>query len=271
VIYNLAAEHLDNVRPLEKYEQVNVDGAGIVCRAAEEAGIRRIVFTSSVAVYGLPDHEVDETEEPHPFNEYGRTKLLAEEVYQEWAHSAEDRCLVIVRPTAVFGKGNRANFYNLVRQIATGRFVMIGAGRNRKSIAYIDNVAAFLEFAMQFDSGQHLFNYADKPDMDMNELVALILTQLGRPPRVGLRLPYWLAYVLGGACDAVAWATGRSFPISAVRVKKFCADTQFCASKAKEAGFVPPVDLGTAIERTIQAEFPTSSNNHLQVETVGKP
>jgi nucleoside-diphosphate-sugar epimerase len=255
LVFNLAAEHADNVRPLEKYRQVNVHGTRIVCQATEQAGIKRLIFTSSVAVYGLADRELDETAPPAPFNEYGRTKLLGEKVCLEWARGAADRALVIVRPTVVFGENNRGNFYNLLRQIASRRFVMVGAGRNRKSIAYVENVAAFLQFVMQLEAGEHLFNYADKPDMQMNELVPLILGHLGMAGRRIGRLPYWLAYSLGKACDAVACVTGRKLTLSAVRVKKFCANTQFSARKALDLGFVPPVELATAVRRTVEAEF----------------
>lgn len=204
VIYNLAAEHDDDVFPTQRYYDTNVGGARNVCRAAEELGIKRIVFTSTVAVYGLPDHEVDETGEPAPFNDYGKSKLQAEEVYQEWARAQEDRCLVTVRPTVIFGEGNRRNFYVLLSQIASGRFVMVGAGRNRKSIGYVENCAAFLEYVLRCESGEHTFNYVDKPDFDMNTLVPLLRSMLGKNPRSWIRLPYWAAYAFGILCDVVA-------------------------------------------------------------------
>ena len=78
------------------------------------------------------------------------------------------RSLVIVRPTVVFGEGNRGNVYNLLRQIASRRFLMFGDGRNKKSMAYVENVAAFIEYSLSFKKGVHIYNYIDKPDFDMN-------------------------------------------------------------------------------------------------------
>lgn len=87
-IINLAAEHRDDVRPLSRYAEVNVGGARNVVLAAVSLGIERIVFTSSVAVYGLGTTGTDETGACRPFNEYGRTKQEAEQVYRAWL--AED-------------------------------------------------------------------------------------------------------------------------------------------------------------------------------------
>ncbi len=255
VIYNLAAEHDDDVSPVQKYYDTNVGGARNVCQAAEQLGIRRIIFTSTVAVYGLPDHEVDETGEPAPFNDYGRSKLQAEHVCGEWVRQADDRCLVTVRPTVIFGEGNRRNFHVLLTQIAAGRFVMVGHGRNKKSIGYVENCAAFLQFALRYESGEHTFNYVDKPDFDMNTLVPLLRSMLGKTPQPRIRLPYWLAYSLGIIFDAAAWLTRRKLPVSAVRVKKFCGSTQFSAQKALDTGFVPPVTIQQGLEETIEAEF----------------
>jgi len=258
VIYNLAAEHVDDVQPRDLYYQTNVDGAGNICRAAEMHGIRRIIFTSSVAIYGLPDRETDESGAAAPFNDYGKSKLRAEEVHRQWLRGAEDRGLVIVRPTVVFGEGNHHNFYALMRQLATGRFLMVGKGRNRKSVAYVENVAAFLEFTLRFQRGEHVYNYVDKPDFDMNTLVPMLRGMLGQPARVGLRLPYWLGYGFGLACDAVAWITRKRLPISAVRIKKFCGSTQFSAQKALAAGFRPPCTLEEGLKQTIRTEFPSA-------------
>jgi nucleoside-diphosphate-sugar epimerase len=153
-IVNLAAIHRDDIRPLSRYDDVNVQGSVNVCEAARKHGINKIIFTSSVAIYGFAPADTDESGQPNYFNDYGRTKYLAEQVYKEWqAEDPENRTLVIVRPTVIFGEGNRGNVYNLLKQIASRRFVMFGNGRNRKSMAYVENVAAFLEYSLSFKPG----------------------------------------------------------------------------------------------------------------------
>ena len=255
VIYNLAAEHKDNVRPRSLYDEVNVDGARNVCRAAEEMSIDRIVFTSSVAVYGFAEPNTDETGRLNPFNDYGRTKMLAEEVYREWLSRGVARSLVIVRPTVVFGPRNRGNVFNLLNQMASGRFVMVGTGRNVKSMAFVENVAAFLRGAAALGPGEHLFNYIDKPDFSMEELVMLVRRCLGRPERIGIRIPYAVGYAGGLVADSIAAVSRRELPVSAVRVKKFCATTQFGSSRIASTGFHAPVSLREGLERTIAYEF----------------
>jgi len=85
---------------------------------------------------------------------------LAESVYKEWQQEdTKNRTLAIVRPTVIFGEGHRGNVYNLLNQIFTGRFVMFGDGRNRKSMAYVENVVAFLEHSLSFKPGVHIYNY----------------------------------------------------------------------------------------------------------------
>ena len=49
---------------------------------------------------------------------------------------------------------------------------MFGNGKNKKSMAYVENVAAFLEYSLKFESGIHIYNYIDKPDYDMNKLIS---------------------------------------------------------------------------------------------------
>lgn len=255
VIYNLAAEHRDDVKPLSLYWDVNVKGAQNVCDSAEELGINKIIFTSSVAVYGFTERETDETGELRPFNEYGRTKLEAERVYQAWQNASPDRSLTIVRPTVIFGEGNRGNVYNLLNLIATGRFIMVGSGKNIKSIAYIENMSAFLFHAISFNSGCHLFNYIDKPDFDMNTFVSIVRRELGKGENIGFRIPYAVGYIGGLFFDIIARLLKKRFPISAIRIKKFCSNTQFTSSKIKDTGFIPPFTLAEGLRRTIQYEF----------------
>lgn len=254
-IINLSAEHRDDVQPRSLYDEVNVQGARNVCQVAAEKYIKQIVFTSSVAVYGFAPPDTGEDGEINPFNDYGRTKAEAEDVYRSWqAEDPEARSLVIIRPTVIFGEQNRGNVYNLLRQIQSGRFVMIGNGRNLKSMAYVENVAAFLQESLSFGPGVHTYNYIDKPDFDMNTLVSVVREKLGRGKGVGVRLPYSLGMLVGYVFDLLAKLTGKSYPISSIRVKKFCATTQFSSSVSR-AGFEPPVSLKDGLRKTIQHEF----------------
>ena len=253
VIYNLAAEHRDNVRPVDLYHQVNVLGAENTCDAADQLRIDRLIFTSTVAVYGLPEDEVDETAVARPFNEYGRSKLEAEQVFRAWAERAPGRSLTIVRPTVVFGPGNRGNVYLLLEQLAGGRSIVIGDGRNRKSMAYVGNLAEFLVHALEFGPGVHLSNYVDKPDLDMNGLVALANQTLGRGRP--MRIPYAVAIAAGAVCDCLGRLSGRQFPISRIRVKKYAANTRFAADRIASTGFKPPHSLHDALVATIRHEF----------------
>tara|TARA_Y100001970_G_C14241481_1_gene865163 strand:+ start:788 stop:1807 length:1020 start_codon:yes stop_codon:yes gene_type:complete len=255
IIINLAAEHKDNVRPVSLYDEVNVDGATNVCDLAREKKINTIIFTSSVAVYGQVTSEVDETSETNPSNDYGRTKLLAESVYKSWQEEEPHlRSLVIIRPTVVFGERNRGNVYNLFNQIYSKFFLMIGSGLNKKSMAYVENLAAFIEYSISFDPGIHVYNFVDKPDLTMNQLVAFVKKIFGRNYDRNLRVPIFLALLIGKVFDLLSFATGKDYGISSIRVKKFCSESVF-SSSISETGFISPVNFHSALEQTIVYEF----------------
>jgi GlcNAc-P-P-Und epimerase len=254
VVVNLAAEHRDDVRPVALYHAVNVRGAEQVCAAAREGGAQKIVFTSSVAVYGFQPNAVDESGPFEPFNEYGKTKLEAESVYRAWAEEDPTRSLVIIRPTVVFGEGNRGNVFNLLQQIASGRFLMIGQGTNIKSMAYVGNIAEFIAHTLTFGPGVHVANYVDGPDMKTSDLVAHIYRSLGRKsqPR---RIPMEIAVAGGRLFDLVGRLSGKKLPISAIRIRKFCETTQFKAERVAQWGFRPPYSLAEGLTRTLEHEF----------------
>ena len=254
-VINLAASHRDDVRPLSLYTRNNVEGAEHVCKVATELGIHLIVFTSSVAIYGFPEYEYDEDAPKHPFNEYGRTKLQAEAVYEKWQKSNPQNMLHVVRPTVIFGERNRGNVYNLFKQLASGRFLMVGNGKNKKSMAYVGNIVAFLKWNVEENKQSYsVYNYIDKPDYNMHDLVNGFENALGKK-LPAFSLPYWLG-LLGGYCfDLLAFITRRTYPISSIRVKKFCAQTVFSSERMQNSGFTPPFDMKEALRRTVHFEF----------------
>jgi nucleoside-diphosphate-sugar epimerase len=118
-----------------------------------------------VAVYGFASVGTDEkTGAINHFNDYGCTKWLAEEKYRTWLASDPENSLMIIRPTVIFGEQNRGNVYNLLRQIASGTFPLVGKGTNVKSMAYVENVSAFIEYNLNNPPGEYLFNYIDKEE-----------------------------------------------------------------------------------------------------------
>lgn len=254
VVVNLAAVHSDDVRDNSEYQRTNVNGSENVALVCREKGIHKIVFTSTVAVYGFAQPGTDESGVINPFNEYGRTKFEAEEKLRNWQKQG-DNSLIIVRPTVIFGEGNRGNVFNLLRQIASGKFLMVGKGTNKKSMAYIGNVVAFLETCIATDKKYGLYNYIDTPDFTMNELVSLVRATLKGKHEVGLRLPYWLGIVLGFTADLVAKISGKNLPISSIRVKKFVSSTEFKSAKDSLDNFRAPFLLSDGVNQTLHSEF----------------
>ena len=255
VIINLAAEHRDDIYPTSLYHDVNVVGAQNICQIANSKNIKKIIFTSTVAVYGFAPVGTSEEGKIAPFNEYGRSKFQAEEIFKTWQmESPADRTLVIIRPTVIFGEQNRGNVYNLLNQVSSGKFIMVGEGNNRKSMAYVENISAFIEYSLGFSSGVHIFNYVDKPDLSMNELIRIVGEVLDRKSIGRFRLPYLVGYAAGKVFDFFAFVTKKKFTISSIRVKKFCADTVF-STGIEKTGFVPPVSVFDALKQTIRYEF----------------
>lgn len=251
----LAAEHRDDVSPLSLYYDVNVGGMQNTLAAMEANGVKRMVFTSSVAVYGLNKINPNEEHPKDPFNHYGKSKWLAEMELEKWYRTHPDWNINILRPTVIFGERNRGNVYNLLRQISGGKFLMVGKGKNKKSMAYVGNIVAFIRFLIENKtSGYEAYNYIDKPDFTMNELVGHVGKVLQKHIPM-IHCPYGVGMLGGYGFDFLAFVTRKKMVISSVRVKKFCATTQFDASKVLTTGFKAPYTLGEGLARTLEFEF----------------
>ena len=253
LLIHLAAEHRDNVKPVNLYFDVNVTGAHNICNVARKRNINKIIFTSSVAVYEKSNKEINESSNLKPFNHYGKSKLQAENILRKW--QLEDplkRVLVIVRPTVVFGEGNRGNVYNLMRQIYLKKFIMVGRGNNIKSLAYVQNLADFILCTIKAKSGIHIYNYADKPDLSVREFVNFIKKELGQP-KTHIYIPFFIAYIVGLVADLFSFLLRKEMVLSSARVMKFTMPSTI--SRKKNGEFNPHYELKNAIRKTISYEF----------------
>jgi nucleoside-diphosphate-sugar epimerase len=252
-VFHLAAAHHDFGIQRETYFSVNEIGSQVVCDTMDLYGIKRACFYSSVAVYGdAPDPHHEECVKL-PTTAYGQSKLTAEEVFRRWANQGQGRKALVIRPTNTFGPHNFANMYALIRQIYLRRFIPVGNGQNVKSICYVENlVNASLCLWGYSDQPFDVYNYVDKPDLTSNQISEAIYVALER--RVPqLRIPLWLALVLGLPFDIISTFTGLNLPVSTQRIRKF-ADTQtrFEVEKLLKTGFQPEVSLTEGIRRMVE-------------------
>lgn len=253
VVYNLAAEHKDDVRPKKLYYEVNVVGAENIVKAAQQNNIKKIIFTSSVAVYGLNVGIPDENYPIKPFNDYGNSKYKAECVFSDWEQSSKKNILLIVRPVVIFGDGNRGNVFNLLNQIYSNRFIMVGNGKNKKSMGYVKNIASFLQELVNINSS-NIYNYSDSPDLQTNELMDISYDALG-VTKSKLSFPYHIGMLVGYLFDVAGIVTRKQFSISSIRIKKFCSNTQVNSQKISDAGFKKKYSLEEGLRNMIANEF----------------
>ena len=75
-IIHLAAEHKDNISPIDLYYKTNYYGTKKIIEFAEKHNINKIIFTSSVAIYGIDINECSEKDIPNPFNDYGKIRSV---------------------------------------------------------------------------------------------------------------------------------------------------------------------------------------------------
>jgi len=251
-IVHLAAAHHDFGIDEKDFFDVNVTGTQNILDAADAYGVKKIIFYSSVAVYGNYEEEATEESAPDPVNPYGKSKLEAEGRVRSWAVKDTERSACIIRPAVVFGPGNYANMYKLIGTIYRKRFIFVGKGDNVKSIAYVENLADATVFLYEkLKSGVDVYNYVDLPQMSIRQTVETIAKHLSLGiPR--LTLPLGPVIAAAGIFDVLAKITRYNFPITAFRIKKFNTSTRFGADKIRAAGFRQRFELSEGFHKMVE-------------------
>jgi nucleoside-diphosphate-sugar epimerase len=253
-VCHLAAAKDDWGLSSKEYFDDNVTATRQLLRLACEQGIRNWIFFSSVAVLGCSAAAVDESAPIAPEGAYGESKAEAERLFRELSAREPLARIAIVRPSVVFGPGNppNTNVYRLIDSIHNNRFMMVGKGNVIKTTSYIENVVAATLFLIErLRNGVQTAIYVDEPKLSTAEMVDKICNLLQKTsPR--LSIPRWCAAPLAYLADFGAAVTRRDFPITAARINKFCRPTNFTATAIHALGFVQPVPIDEALQRTVQ-------------------
>lgn len=239
VIHLAARVHVMRDRsddPLLAFRQVNVAGTDRLARQAADAGAKRLVFLSSVKVNGESGVCV-ETDAPAPKGPYAISKLEAEEVLRRVADETGLE-VVIVRPPLIYGPGVKANFHSLIRAVALGLPLPLGAIHNRRSLVGVDNLVDFLVTCLEHPAASNeTLLVSDGEDLSTTDLVRRIGRALGRRPR--------LIPVPAAALHAAARVLGRGDV-----AQRLLGSLQLDISKARRTlGWTPPYSVDEGLRR----------------------
>lgn len=228
-------------RTMAHCRRVNVEGTRAIAAEAVRAGARRFVQMSSVSVYGRVPGALLSEDAPRrrTGDPYGDTKIEAEELLEARAARGE-LDLTLLRPTVIYGPGDRLFLPKLAENVRSGRARLVGDGANTVDAVHVDDVAEIVARVLRTPASVgRRYNVAHPANPTWAELLAAVAAALGVPPPRG-RLPYAVALALAGVLEAAAALRGREPRLTryAVRVvgRQYAYDG---ARAARELGFVP--------------------------------
>jgi UDP-glucose 4-epimerase len=235
-----------------RFQSINAEATERLALAAAAKGVKRFVFVSSVAVYGPASESGprNENEIPAPVGAYAKSKRQAETELLRIA-AQTDLQVLILRLGTLYGEGDPGNLGRLLEALQRGRFLMIGPGRNQKSLIHRDDAASACVRAALYPTNRPagIWNVAGE-SCTMKDIVhGLSSALLREPPRRSLPA----ALVSGLLWTGAALGTG---PISQwarsrwATVQKWLAEDAYDASRfAEEFQWQPQVSLEEGLVR----------------------
>ncbi len=262
------------------YRAINVYGLSDLIYAAMDAGVQRIVHTSSITVYGHSLHGI--VTEDHPYhaedNPYSRTKIEGEKLITDLVEG-QDAPIVMVRPGWIYGPRDTASFAKYVSRVESGKFFFIGSGENIVPTVYVRDVAQGLIKAG--DAGNEAIGQAYTLANDERVTQATYLNTIADAlgvSHVSLKVPFTALYTAGRSAELAWQAMGRRDaappPLTTYGITLQGGDQQFSIDKARrELGYAPQFNIqrgvaeGVKWYRSLSQGLRTPQTPHEVVET----
>lgn len=237
IIHCAASKHDFGIKRAEYFSH-NKYGTRSLLDFASQHAIRKLLYVSSVSVFGHPVGMSDEVTPYAPDQPYGESKLAGELACIEWQKQDSARELMVLRPAVIYGPHNFANVYKLIHMLHRWPWVTAGNGRHVKSVVSLDSFIDMILFSLDLmKPGYQHFNCVDEPNITLRELMGIIASNPGfRLPRV--TIPLNLAVAIGRLFDIPAKIFSIDFPVNSDRMRKLGTETYFSAEKIRQAGFI---------------------------------
>lgn len=246
-IYNFAAVHTTPGHEDWEYYWTNVRGAIEVCRFATAIGARQMIFTSTMGIYGPQEEQVDERTKPQPTTAYGKSKLLAEKIHEDWQAVDPARRLVTVRPSVTFGDGEHGNFERLAKLLRKRRFVYPARKSTIKSCAPVYDLYDCIKFMAAFDEPVVRFLYA-YPERTTTEVINRAFNEAAGFKEPTIVIPASAINVAALGFELLG-KLGLKTSINRARVKKLIQSTNLYPHELVSRGWRFKTSLPEALRR----------------------
>lgn len=227
VVHAAGKAHLKPVTnsEVQSFFTTNVEGTKNLLAALESIEVKKFIFISSVAVYGLTTgFNIKEDTPLLAEDPYGKSKITAELLVQDWCQK-RNILYYILRLPLVAGKNAPANLGDMIKGIKKGRYFSIGTASAKKSMVLATDVAAFIP-TINGPSG--IYNLTDGYHPSFQELEKKIAVHYGK--KKPLSLPLQVVKLLAYAGDLM----GKKFPLNSSRLNKMISSLTFNDSRAKD-------------------------------------
>ncbi len=228
--------------PLAAFRQVNVAGTERLVLQAAQAGVKRLVYLSSIKVNGEQTHGAPYREEdvPAPADPYGVSKWEAEQALHRIARETGLE-VVVLRPPLIYGPEVKANFLRLLRGVDRGLPLPFGRIENRRSLLFVGNLCDAIATCLEHPAAAgETFLLSDGEDLSTPELIRRIATVMNRQSRL-IPVPEALIELAGRLA-------GRHAEVERL-VGSLCVDS----SKIRDTlGWCPPYSVDDGLRRTVE-------------------
>jgi nucleoside-diphosphate-sugar epimerase len=227
------------------FERLNSDATSKLVTAANRAGVKAFVLFSTSAVYGGAFENITESAALEPLTPYAASKIASENSVR---HLCSAGTRIILRPSIVFGEGDRGNMLALIRQIKKGRYVNIAGNSASKSVISAADAAYAVRLCLKnLTTGLHVLNLANEMPVDVNELSALIAAVLGQRAPLAVPMPLLLA----AATVAESILRNKS-PLTKERLSKLSTSTTLDVSAlVQQTGFAAQCTLKQSLVQEV--------------------
>lgn len=251
IIHCAASKHDFGVSKDEYYSN-NEHGTEVVMKFAEDEKIKKIIYFSTVSVYGHEAVPCDENGPLKPDNDYGASKLAGEKVFEKYVAKDSSLEVLFLRPSIIYGPYNFANMYNLIVIQNRKFWATIGNGSHIKSMISLENLVDMVYWCFdRFQPGIQIYNTLDKPYITVRELMKIIASHDGFSfPTI--QVPLGFVLVVGKLFDVIANVLKKDLPINSDRMQKFATSTEYYAEKIRKDGYVQHHSIEEELAQTIK-------------------